>query len=78
MHVKLLDLAVTYNWIQDDSVLPHSTLLSMLLCLASYEQCSTGLLKVLHKGCNMEVLWVLLIYPHSPSGTVHPQDHMYN
>ena len=35
-------------------------------CYAS--QCSTRLLKVLHKCCNMDVLGVLLIYPHSPLG----------
>ena len=43
----------------------------MLLCLASYEQCSTQLLKVIHKCCNTDVLGVLLIYPHSPSGVWH-------
>ena len=55
-------------------LLPHCTLLATLLCLASYEQCSTRLLKVLHKCCNMDVLGVLLIYPHSPSGAHRPRD----
>ena len=45
-----------------------STLLTMLLCLASYEQCNTQLLKVLHKCCNKDVFGVLLIYPYSQSG----------
>ena len=52
-------------------------LLATLLCLTSYEQCSTQLLKVLHKCCNTDVLRVLLIYPHSPSGAVHNQDRAY-
>ena len=46
----------------------------MLICLASY---STRLLKVLHKGCNMDILRILLIYLHSPLGTVCPRDHVY-
>ena len=54
-------------WYWYGNVLPRSTLLTMLLCLASYEQCSTRLLKMLHK-CNTDVLGVLLIYLHSPSG----------
>ena len=33
--------------------------------------------KVLHKGCNTDVLGVLLIYPHSPSGAARPRDHAY-
>ena len=49
----------------------------MLLCLASYEQCSARLLKVLHKGCNTDVLGILLIYPHSPSGAARPYDRAY-
>ena len=31
--------------------------------------------KVLHKDCDTDMLWVLLIYPHSPSGTACPWDH---
>ena len=31
--------------------------------------------KVLHKGCNTDVLGVLLIYLYSPSSAVHPWDH---
>ena len=46
----------------------------MLLCLASYEQCSTRPLKVLHKCCNTDVLGVLLIYLHPPSCA---RDHAY-
>ena len=34
----------------------------------------TQLLKVLHKCCNTYVLGVLLIYPHSPFGTMHPRE----
>ena len=49
----------------------------MLLCLASYEQCSTLLLQMLHKCCNTDVLGVLLIYPHSPSGAARPRDRAY-
>ena len=51
-----------------------STLLTTLLCLGSYEQCCTQLLKVLHTCCNTDVLGVLLIYPPSPLGTVHIQE----
>ena len=50
-------------------VLPHSSLLALLLCLGGYEQGCIQLLKVLHKCCNMDMLRVLLIYPLSPSGT---------
>ena len=49
----------------------------MLLCLASYEKCSTRLLKMLHKRCNTDMLRVLLIYPHSPSGAACPRDRVY-
>ena len=49
----------------------------MLLCLASYEQCSTRLLKMLHKRCNTDMLGVLLIYPQSPLGTARPWDRAY-
>ena len=59
------------------SVLPHSTFLATLLCLASYEQCFTRLLEMLHKHCIMGMLRVLLIYLHSPSGTVRPRDCAY-
>ena len=45
--------------------------------LISMEQCSTQLLKVLHKCCNMDVLGVLLIFLHSPLGAVRPQDRVY-
>ena len=64
---------VTYG----NVLLPHSTLLATLLCLTSYEQYSTQLLKVLHKCCNTDVVRVLLLYPHSPSGAVCPRDHVY-
>ena len=64
-------------WYRYGSVLLRSTLLATLLCLASYEQCSTLLLKMLHKHCNTDVLGVLLIYPHSLSGTARPRDHAY-
>ena len=60
------------------ALLPRSTLLATLLCFASYEQCSTDLLKVLHKCCNTDVLGVLLIYPHSPLGVARPRDRAYN
>ena len=56
------------------SILPRITLPATLLCLASYKQCSTRLLKMLHKHCNMDMLEVLLIYLHSPSGAAHPRD----
>ena len=45
-----------------------------LLYLGSYEQRCTQLLKVLHKCCNTDVLGVLLIYPHSPSGAARPRE----
>ena len=32
---------------------------------------------MLHKRCNTDMLGVLLIYPHSPSGTARPRDHTY-
>ena len=32
---------------------------------------------MLHKRCNTDMLGVLLIYPHSPSGVVRPRDHAY-
>ena len=38
----------------------------MLLCLDSYEQRCSQLLKVLHKCCDMDVIGIILIYPHSP------------
>ena len=38
---------------------------------------STWLLKMLHKCCNTDVLGVLLIYPHSPSGTACSWDCAY-
>ena len=59
------------------SILPRSTLLAMLLCLASYKQCSTRLLKMLNKRCNTDMLGVLLIYLHSPSGAACPWDCVY-
>ena len=33
--------------------------------------------KMLHKHCNTDMLRVLLIYPHSPSGAARPWDHAY-
>ena len=45
--------------------------------LASYKHCSTQLLKMLHKCCNMDILGVLLIYLHSPSGTARPRDRAF-
>ena len=32
---------------------------------------------MLHKRCNTDMLGVLLIYPHSPSGTARPRDRAY-
>ena len=32
---------------------------------------------MLHKRCNMDILGVLLIYPHSPSGAARPWDRVY-
>ena len=34
-------------------------------------------LKMLHKRCNTDMLGVLLIYPHSPSGAARPRDRAY-
>ena len=31
----------------------------------------------IENGCNMGVLGVLLIYPHSPLGAARPWDHAY-
>ena len=45
--------------------------------LLVYEQCTTRLLKMLHKRCNTDMLRVLLIYPHSPLGTARPWDRAY-
>ena len=64
-------------WYRYISILLRNTLLATLLFLSSYEQWSTWLQKMLHKRCNMDVLGVLLIYPHSPSGAVHPRDRAY-
>ena len=65
-------------WYQYGSILlSHTTLLATLLCLTSYEQCSTRLLKVLHKCCNTDMLRVLLICLHSPSGAARPWDRAY-
>ena len=58
------------------SVLAHSTYVPYLQCCYG-SLVSTRLLKLLHKDCNMDMLRVLLIYPHSPSGAVHPQDNTY-
>ena len=63
----------TYN----GTVSPRCTLLATLFATSSYEQCCTRLMKALNKCCNTDVLGVLLIYPHSPSGAVHPWDHVY-
>ena len=54
------------------SLLQRSTLLATLLCLGSYEQCCTQLLKVLHKCLNMDMLRVLLMYLHSPKAAACP------
>ena len=62
---------------QYGSVLPRISLLATLLYLASYEQCSTQLLKMLHKRCNTDMLEVLLIYPHSSSGAACPRHRKY-
>ena len=32
---------------------------------------------MLHKRCNTDVLGVLLIYPHTPSGAACPRDRAY-
>ena len=37
----------------------------------------TRLLKVLHEGCNTDVLWALPIYLHSPLGAARPWDRAY-
>ena len=60
-----------------NTILPHSTLLATMLCLTSYEQCSTRPLKMLHKCCNTDVLRVLLICPHSSLGAAMPWDHAH-
>ena len=59
----------TYN----SRVSPRCT----LFATGSYEQCCTLLMKVLHKYCNMDMLGILLIYPHSTSGTARPWDCVY-
>ena len=63
------------NMVASYRVIPY--LRTTLLCLATYKQCSTRLLKMLHKRCNTDMLRVLLIYPHSPSGAVCPRDCAY-
>ena len=57
----------------------HVVLMYLLamLCLDNYKQCCMQLLKVLHKWCNMDVLRVLLIYPHSPLGATRLQEVIY-
>ena len=49
----------------------------MLLCLASYEQCSIQLLTLLNKHCNMDMLGIILIYQHSLLGGACPRDRAY-
>ena len=46
----------------DNIILPRIILLAMLLGLAGYKQYRAQLLKALHKGCNTDLLVVLLIY----------------
>ena len=58
--------SATETWDRYGNVLPRNILLATLLCLGSYEQCCTQLLKVLYKCCNTDMLRVLLIYLHSP------------
>ena len=43
---KLSYYIVTYS--EGKAILPHSNLLTILLCLGNYEQCCTQLLKVVH------------------------------
>ena len=76
-HCTFFSASETWYWY--GSILPCSirTLLAKLLCLSSYKQCCTRLLKVSHKCCNMNMLRILLIYPHSPSGALCPQDWAY-
>ena len=48
-------------------------------CLDHYKHYRAPmLLKMLHKCCNMAVLWVLLIYPHSPLGAACPWESCVN
>ena len=54
------------TWYRYGSILPRSTLLPTSLCLASYEQCCTWLLKVLHKCCStmcLEFYWYISTLP---------------
>ena len=48
-------------------------------CVVPYlQRCYAALvMKMLHKCCNTDILGVLLIYLHSPSGAARPQDHAY-
>ena len=68
-------------------LLKRDTDMVVSYCVASYLQCCCALLvmsnavhnywKVLHKDCNTDMLGVLLIYLHSPSGTACPRDCAY-
>ena len=49
------------------------TISSQILSIENYKS-GTGGLEVLHKYYNTDVLGVLLIYPHSPSGAVRPRE----
>ena len=46
---------IFWMWHWYGCILPCSTLLTTLLCLSSYKQCCTQLLKVLHKCCNTDI-----------------------
>ena len=76
LHLFLSFLNMILIW-QCLKLLPPSILLATLLCLASYKQCSTRLLKVLHKGCDTDVLGILLIYPYLPLGAARHHDCAY-
>ena len=58
--------SATETWDWYGNVLPSNTLLATLLCLGSYEQCCTQLLKVLYKCCNTDVVrvyWYICTLP---------------
>ena len=61
--------------IYSGSISPCCTLLAMLFAIGSYKQCCT---RLMNKCCNTDVLWVVLIYPHSPSGTSWDRVYNYN
>ena len=53
--ILAITLLCFLSFYQHGSILPHRTLLAILLCLSGYEHCCTQLLKLLIKCYNMDM-----------------------